>query len=123
MSVRTMARVWEHSKHKGTCLLMLLAIADFADDQGRAFPSVLRLALKCRTSTRNANMILAALRESRELTVDRGKGPSGTNRFRVALVVEADGQSPTPMKPGSPLKNSSPLQAPTNGGEVSFAAP
>ena len=32
MSVRTMARVWELSTHGGTELLMLLAIADFADD-------------------------------------------------------------------------------------------
>jgi len=37
MSVRTMARVWEQSQHAGTNLLMLLAIADFADDDGQAY--------------------------------------------------------------------------------------
>lgn len=37
MSVRKMAEVWEHSHHAGTHLLMLLAVADFADDDGRAY--------------------------------------------------------------------------------------
>ena len=36
MSVRTMAKVWESSRHAGSDLLMLLAIADFADDDGNA---------------------------------------------------------------------------------------
>ena len=40
MSVRTMARVWEFSSHAGTDLLMLLALADFADDDGNAYPAV-----------------------------------------------------------------------------------
>jgi hypothetical protein len=36
MSVKTMARVWEFSVNQGNDLLMLLAIADFADDEGNA---------------------------------------------------------------------------------------
>ena len=48
MSVRMIAAVWDRSAHAGNALLMLLAIADFADDEGRAFPSVSTLAKKCR---------------------------------------------------------------------------
>lgn len=48
MSVRTMAKVWELSANRGNDLLMLLAIADFADDDGNAYPSVQTLAHKCR---------------------------------------------------------------------------
>lgn len=83
MSVRKMADVWEHSSHSGSKLLMLLAIADFADDDGRAYPSVATLAAKCRMKLRNANVILAALRESGELQVRFGSGPRGANSYRI----------------------------------------
>jgi hypothetical protein len=80
-----MARVWEHSAQSGTHLLMLLAIADFADDDGRAYPSVGTLATKCRMKPRNANVILAALKASGELSVIAGQGPNGANVYIVRL--------------------------------------
>jgi hypothetical protein len=83
MSISTMARVWENSTHSGTALLMLLAIADFADDDGKAYPAVSTLARKCRTSPRNANLILAALRDSKELVIRIGKGTKGTNLYQI----------------------------------------
>ena len=86
MSVRTMARVWEQSRHSGSHLLMLLAIADFADDDGNAYPAVRTLAQKCRMKSRNANVILAALRGSGELEVKQNEGPHGTNRYRIVLA-------------------------------------
>lgn len=87
MSVRTMARVWELSAHSGTELLMLLAIADFADDGGNAYPSVQTLAEKCRMKSRNANVILASLRASGELEVKQNEGPHGTNRYRIVIAT------------------------------------
>lgn len=80
-----MQRVWKFSRHSGSNLLMLLAIAEYADDAGFAFPSVETLALKCRMQRRNANMILAVLRDSGELQVMRNDGPRGTNLYRIAL--------------------------------------
>jgi len=85
MSVRTMARVWEFSRNKGNDLLMLLAIADFADDDGRAYPSVSTLAKKCRMKPRNASSILSALRASGELVVRMNEGPRGANMYRIIL--------------------------------------
>jgi hypothetical protein len=85
MSVRAMTRVWESSKHTGTELLMLLAIADFADDHGNAYPAVGTLAAKCRTTPRHANRILCALRESGELEVRMNAGPRGTNLYRLTM--------------------------------------
>ena len=83
-----MARVWEMSRQSGSHLLMLLAIADFSDDDGNAYPAVQTLAQKCRMKPRNANVILAALRASGELDVRQNEGPRGTNLYRVVL----DGQ-------------------------------
>lgn len=83
MSVRTMARVWADSTQAGSHLLMLLAIADFADDDGNAYPAVATLATKCRMKPRNANVILAGLRSSGELEVLENEGPRGTNKYRI----------------------------------------
>ena len=105
MSVRTMARVWADSTQAGTDLLMLLAIADFSDDDGNAYPAVPTLAKKCRMSTRNANFILTALKASGELQVRANEGPKGTNRYRIVLGAQG-----TPLKPASPPKAPRPLK-------------
>jgi len=64
-----MTRVWEYSKHKGNALLILLAIADFADDYGAAFPSIKKLAEKARISERQTIRIIKKLEDSKELNV------------------------------------------------------
>lgn len=80
-----MSRVWEYSKHSGTDLLMLLALADYSDDAGNSYPAVGTLATKCRMQPRNATYILKALQASGELVVRPNEGPKGTNRYRIAL--------------------------------------
>lgn len=107
MSVSTMARVWATSNHSGTELLMLLAIADFSDDDGRAYPAVATLAKKCRMTDRNARLILANLRDSGELVVRFGDGPKGANQYQIA----------------DPLKNSSALKPASVTPEADFRTP
>jgi len=104
VSVKIQARVWEYSQHGGTALLMLLAIADFADDDGRAYPAVATLAAKCRMQPRNANVILATLRKSGDLAIRIGEGPKGTNLYHVLPL-----QSIAPLQDIAPLhSNASP---------------
>ncbi|UCV15520.1 helix-turn-helix domain-containing protein [Quatrionicoccus australiensis] len=86
MSVRTMARVWESSQHAGSDLLMLLAIADFSDDDGNAYPAVATLAAKCRMKERNCRYILRTLEGSGELSIKSNAGPHGSNLYRVNLT-------------------------------------
>lgn len=81
-----MSYVWDHSKLGGTELLCLLAIADFADDQGTAYPSVATLAQKIRMSERNAHYLLTKLVDSGELQIARNAGPKGCNLFRVQCL-------------------------------------
>lgn len=85
MSVRIWATVWTSSRHSGSELLMLLALADFADDEGLAYPSIATLARKCRMSTRNVNLILAQLRKGGELEVRQNAGPNGANVYRIRM--------------------------------------
>ena len=85
MSIQTMAAVWKGSQHGGSALLMMLAIADFSDDKGVAFPSVSTLAEKTRMKPRNANYLLSELQSSGELVIRIGAGRNGTNLYRIAL--------------------------------------
>ena len=64
MSVHVSAAVWKESAHAGTALLMLLALADFSDEQGNSYPAVASLATKCRMSPRNAGYLLKTLEAS-----------------------------------------------------------
>lgn len=86
MSIRVLNLVWEHSKQRGRALLVLLAIADFADDTGRAFPGVETLAKKGRMSERNTRYVIATLEASGELAIDRGAGRNGTHLYRVMVT-------------------------------------
>jgi len=79
---------------------MLLAIADFSDDNGNAYPAVPTLAEKCRMTPRNANLILANLKKSGELVVKQNEGPKGTNRYLIRLATPEAG-FPKPLKPAS----------------------
>lgn len=48
MSVRVSTWVWHETTAKGSDLIVLLALADIADDQGHCYPSIKFLAEKCR---------------------------------------------------------------------------
>lgn len=85
MSVHASAYVWEHSKHKGSELLLLLAIADFAHANGFAFPSVLTLARRIRMSERNTQRLIQKLASSGELKVKTQAGPNGTHAYQIVM--------------------------------------
>ena len=46
MSIKVAIEVWRGSQHKSGNLLVLLALADHADDQGKAWPGIPLLARK-----------------------------------------------------------------------------
>lgn len=86
MSIRVMTQVWDRSQHKGSALLVLLAIADHAhDDGGGAFPSIRALAAKVRMSERQTQRLIDTLAQSGELQVTAGGGPRGVHLYRVRL--------------------------------------
>jgi hypothetical protein len=87
MSIRQMTAVWEKSKQKGSALLLLLAIADFANDDGVAWPAVGTLADKIRMDVRYTHRLLNQLVEDGELTIQERAGPHGCNLFTVKVGV------------------------------------
>lgn len=69
MSISVTSSVWKTSKQKNNALLMLLAIADNANDEGWAYPSIDTLASKVRVTRRNAQKIIDRLEAAGEVVV------------------------------------------------------
>lgn len=84
MSIKCMSKVWDESKQKGSNLLVLLALADFADDFGYCWPSIATIAAKARLSERQTIRIIQSLEEQGELLVkhDRRNGNKYIVRIR-----------------------------------------
>lgn len=87
MSIRVMAAVWDSSHHRGAALLLMLAIADFARDDGVAWPTLGTLAHKTRMSDRQIRRLVGECERSGELRIDRSRGRS-PHRFRIVLDGE-----------------------------------
>ena len=89
MSIKIQSEVWEHSKHRGSALLLLLALADNCGDESRsAWPSTDYLAKKTRLSNRAIHRLISELEESGELAVQRNRGRNRTNRYHIRQYSE-----------------------------------
>jgi DnaD/phage-associated family protein len=88
MSVKIMSKVWEESRQTGTALLMLLAIADHANDDGVCWPSVARLAQRARVQERQAKNLISQLEAAGELSVQRGQGRTNTSIYVVKIATD-----------------------------------
>lgn len=85
MSIRIMTWVWEHAEAAGADLLLMLAIADSADDQGRnAWPSVTDLSRKTRLDERTVQRRLKRLRDQGRIAIEVGGGRR-RNRYAIPM--------------------------------------
>lgn len=98
MSIAVMTEVWKDAPVSGTELLMLLALADSANDDRECWPSVRHLMHKVRLSEAQARRVLKSLERQGVIEIDikKGKGATGreSNRYRIcALTPLADDTS------------------------------
>lgn len=88
MSIKIMQRVWEHSQHKGTDLLTLLALADNANDDGYCWPGVSdHLAHKTRLSPRTVGLRIKGLARTTEVAVYPNPGTSHDYIITVGMSL------------------------------------
>jgi|SRR5208283_31130 len=84
MSVQAMSWVIDNSEHKLGSLLVLLMIANHAKSDGTdAWPSVRTIARESRLSETQTHRCIRKLQRSRELAVEVGGGPHGTNLYHL----------------------------------------
>lgn len=86
VSIKRMSAVWESSQHKGSDLLLLLAIADNAHDDGYAWPGIEYLGRKTRISKSTVLRSLKRLEESGELVIDHNRRRG--NRYIVTVGLD-----------------------------------
>lgn len=89
MSVHVSSWVWKHAEAKGNALLVLLALADMANDDGVCWPSKQHLADRTRLSLSTVKRVIGQLREGRQVVADVSMGRSNVYR----ILMEKQGQS------------------------------
>lgn len=91
MSIEIMNRVWSHSQQQGTKLVLLLALADMANNGGYCWPSLETLQQRARLSHRqNVIKAITEMEETAEVWVERNRGRNNSNGYIVTVGMNAD---------------------------------
>jgi DNA-binding transcriptional ArsR family regulator len=110
VAIRLMTAVWDDESLPRGDVLLMLALADHANDEGACFPSINRLARRTRSSPSTVRRHLRSLREAGRLTVDQREGTS--NLYRIVLHGEGwaygRGAGEAPRQADTPLQNDTP---------------
>ena len=85
MSIEVMSAVWKHAKVSGSALLVLLALADYANENGICWPGVAALAEKARVSERYVRELLGELERVGYIVREIGAGPYGVNTYKILV--------------------------------------
>ena len=94
MSIRVMTSVWDDLRTQAHSeLLVLLALADWANDDGYCWPTISALATKARLSERAVQQILGRLTATGRIRRIQGGGRGRANRYQV--VTARNGASET----------------------------
>ena len=93
-----MHQVWQHSRAKNDARLVLLALADFADDGGGAYPSVSAIAKKTLLCERAVQAGLKDLVELREVAIKANEARKGCNYYIIS-ITPADSAPPQILHP------------------------
>jgi Helix-turn-helix domain len=74
MSIRIMSMVWADAPYRGSVLLLLLALAGWANEAGTCWPSLPTIAKKTRLGTRQVNNILKRLLADQVISIENKGG-------------------------------------------------
>jgi hypothetical protein len=91
VSIKVMSAVWTTSPNRGVELLIELAFADYADDEGRCWPSVKSVSEKARCTPRYVQKTVKLLQLQRRLVIDPEPGPHGVHVYQLRTGEQSSG--------------------------------
>jgi DNA-binding transcriptional MocR family regulator len=113
MSLKAINWVWDHSESRGSRRLVLLALADYADNANQCYPSARTLAKKSKISEMTVHRAIRELSEIGEITVLRRKmdGRQGNEHNLYTMPLKQYPAAKSEPSP-APLKKSKPPEIP-----------
>lgn len=90
MSIKIMSQVWEREDLDPYERLVVLCLADHANDEGVCYPSVGRLCQRTGMKERGVQNVLKRLSERGVLTVQKNAGMKGANLYTVHATPAPD---------------------------------
>ena len=102
MSNHYLTQVLLHSEAKGPARLVLLVLADMADDSGKCWPSISTIAHRSRITERQVMRLIGRLVDDGHIAKTTSPGRSST--YQVLTPVKSD----TPEASDTPVKNDTP---------------
>lgn len=85
MSVHVTSQLWRRLPYEGAELLVMMALGDYASEEGHAFPSYKALAAKARCSVKTVQRVVARAERDGYLVVDRGSGKRNFTVYDIQL--------------------------------------
>lgn len=98
-----MSKYWRDAPYDGTQLLLLLALADHANDSGYCFPTQKQLAQKCRCSDRQVRSLLKTLIDDGVVKVIKNGKNNSYQLYPVKELYTGSTVPPEETSTGSPL--------------------
>ena len=110
MSALLTKAVWTRSQQRGAALLLLLALASYANRQGLAWPKLATLAHRARMSRRYVTSLLRLLAETGEIEIHTLPSDRRRRRYRlVAFLRDTRGsRSSSPPQKAPPPPSTTP---------------
>ena len=96
MSIKVMSQVWENGPAKTTDRFVLLALADYANDEGQCWPSIAGIARKTCLTERGVQKCIRRLESEGWLEIEVGSGRKNCNVYTVKTPNEVHPERGSP---------------------------
>jgi hypothetical protein len=96
MSIQLMSHIWANGPESQSETLVLLALADYANDDGVCWPSINGLVKKSRLSERGVQKVLKRLCEGGWLKISYGNGRNNCNVYTIKTPNEVHPERGSP---------------------------
>lgn len=114
MSIKLMTWVWDNSPYQNDALLIHLALADWANDDGECWPKQTSIAKKARCSVEHVRRVTKRMQQEGYLEiVSVSKGPGSSHRYQLKNPTNSGVSKPHNEEAKTPHRSPSNHQEPS----------